>query len=242
MDGQYGGPLWPTCDHMPTYEITGGPVIGKDEHGNHHLIEGPMFTARKINECGNNMMAGSPKVASARTNKLPAALVSGDSSAVNAGSVPGSRGTFLVRASDHSRLFVSASEGLQTRSQQALDGCSDPASRGNCEWELIPSSTRPGAYYLKAAGADLYMHARGGSKVGAKVTLHPCPRSNNHGNCQWYIQPSFTRPGAFYIKVSDAELYLHSHGGTRSGAQQTLHPCPRSNNHANCQWVSKGFR
>lgn len=39
-----------------------------------------------------------------------------------------------------------------------------------------------------------------------------------------------------YLQVADHDLYLHSHGGAHNGAHQTLHPCPKGNNHYNCQW------
>ena len=42
--------------------------------------------------------------------------------------------------------------------------------------------------------------------------------------------------GTYYIKSSDADLYLHSSGGSVSGHNNNLHICPKSNNHPNCQW------
>ena len=42
--------------------------------------------------------------------------------------------------------------------------------------------------------------------------------------------------GTYYIKSSDANLFLHTHGGSRGGYKNTLHHCPKGNNHGNCQW------
>nr|VFK28255.1 MAG: hypothetical protein BECKLPF1236A_GA0070988_106371 [Candidatus Kentron sp. LPFa]VFK36508.1 MAG: hypothetical protein BECKLPF1236C_GA0070990_106261 [Candidatus Kentron sp. LPFa] len=39
--------------------------------------------------------------------------------------------------------------------------------------------------YIRSEGALLYLHASGGSNPGATETLHPCPKKNNHPNCQW---------------------------------------------------------
>lgn len=95
--------------------------------------------------------------------------------------------------------------------------------------------------YLRSAGARLYLHALGGSKRGARETLHACPKRANHPNCQWIFEPSPTRAGAYYVKVSDKPLYLHAHGlyahgGAKPGAVSTLHACPKRADRSNCQW------
>ena len=42
--------------------------------------------------------------------------------------------------------------------------------------------------------------------------------------------------GTYYIKSSDANLFLHTHGGSKGGYKNTLHRCPKGNNYGNCQW------
>lgn len=93
--------------------------------------------------------------------------------------------------------------------------------------------------YLRVSDASLYLHAYGGSTPGAQETLHACPREANHPNCQWVFEPSPTRPGAWYIRVSDQGLYLHASGGSDPGAKETLHACPKDADHPNCQWIAE---
>ena len=67
MAGQYAGYEWPfRCDKMPEYHITGGPGYVKDEDHNFYLTPGTPFTVKKVNGCGNKMMAASPKSATAK--------------------------------------------------------------------------------------------------------------------------------------------------------------------------------
>ena len=40
--------------------------------------------------------------------------------------------------------------------------------------------------------------------------------------------------GYYRLKSSDAELYIHSNGGSRYGNHQTLHTCSRGG--GNCEW------
>ena len=43
----------------------------------------------------------------------------------------------------------------------------------------------------------------------------------------WYIKTAGkTNPG----------LFVHANGGSKNGAAETLHACPRGSNHNNCQW------
>ena len=42
--------------------------------------------------------------------------------------------------------------------------------------------------------------------------------------------------GYYYIRSSDANLYIHTQAGSKNKHKQTLHPCPKGSNHPNCQW------
>ncbi len=151
-------------------------------------------------------------------------------------------------------LYLHASGGSNSGAQETLHPCPKNNDHANCQWLVEASPSRPGAVYLRSAGASLYLHATGGSNPGAKQTLHPCPKGNNHGNCQWIIEggavavapppppppaPTAEVPAGerVYLKVSDQPLYLHAEGGSTEGALQTLHPCPKGNEHPNCQWI-----
>jgi len=57
----------------------------------------------------------------------------------------------------------------------------------------LSSGTIDGTYYIKSSDANLYLHTSGGSRSAYHNTLHPCPKRNNHGNCQWQFQKSTTR-------------------------------------------------
>lgn len=66
MFGQYAGYAWPfQCDKMPEYHISGGPVPVYDEFGEFYIEAGPPLKIEKANTCGNDMMLGSVKSATA---------------------------------------------------------------------------------------------------------------------------------------------------------------------------------
>merc|ERR1719199_1266151 len=67
--------------------------------------------------------------------------------------------------------------------------------------------------------------------------MNACPRSSNFPNCKWIVEASPTRPGMYYIKASDRSTYIHAHGGTHAGNKLTMHPCPKADDVANCQWA-----
>ena len=145
-----------------------------------------------------------------------------------------------IRVSD-ANLYLHANGGSIAGAEQTLHPCPKESNHPNCQWVFEPSGTRSGAYYIKTMGADLYLHADGGSNAGAQETLHSCPKENDHPNCQWTLEPSGTRSGAYYIKTTGANLYLHADGGSNEGAKETLHPCPKENDHGNCQWIIEGW-
>lgn len=143
--------------------------------------------------------------------------------------------SFYLRSSDVN-LFLHAHGGTKNGAQETLHPCPKGNNHPNCQWVLEASGTRRGAYYIRSLGGALYLHAHGGTKNGANLTLHPCPKGNNYPNCQWFIEASKTRDGAFYLRSADGAMYAHSHGGSKSGARNTLHACPKLSNHPNCQW------
>lgn len=140
-----------------------------------------------------------------------------------------------LRVSDQN-LSLHAKGGAAPGARETLHPCPRSRNHPNCQWDLIPSGTRPGAFYLKIQGEELYLHAKGGASPGARMTLHACPKGRNHSNCQWYIEKSRTRPGTVYLRSAGGDLYAHAKGGSRSGAEITLHACPKERNHPNCQW------
>lgn len=70
-------------------------------------------------------------------------------------------------------------------------------------------------------------------------TLHGCNKSSDYPNCQWYLEPSPSRSGAYYFRSAGGNYYLHTAGGTRTGASQTLHSCGKQYNYGHCQWLIK---
>ncbi|MEZ4467795.1 MAG: RICIN domain-containing protein [bacterium] len=122
------------------------------------------------------------------------------------------------------------------REPRTLHPCPFRANHPNCQWILEASPTTPGAYYLRSLGGALYLHAHGGATRGANLTLHACPKNADHPNCQWLFEPSPSRQGAFYLRSKGGALYAHIQGGSSVGARGTLHPCPKSSDHPNCQW------
>jgi len=144
-----------------------------------------------------------------------------------------------IKVSDQN-LYLHASGGSNPGAEQTLHSCPKGNNHPNCQWVFEPSPTRKDAYYIKISDQNLYLHASGGSNSGAQQTLHPCPKNNDHANCQWFVEASPSRPGAIYLRSAGASLYLHASGGSNPGAKQTLHPCPKGNNHGNCQWIIEG--
>ncbi|MEZ4467796.1 MAG: RICIN domain-containing protein [bacterium] len=140
-----------------------------------------------------------------------------------------------LRASD-APLYLHAHGGTSVGAQETLHACPKESFHPNCQWVLEPSPTTSGAYYVRSVGGPLYLHAHGGTNNGANLTLHACPKNADHPNCQWFFEPSPTRLGTFYLRSKGGDLYAHSHGGSSAGARNTLHACPRGNDHPNCQW------
>ncbi|MCB9549983.1 MAG: RICIN domain-containing protein [Myxococcales bacterium] len=140
-----------------------------------------------------------------------------------------------LRASD-APLYLHAHGGTSVGAQETLHACPKDSFHPNCQWVLEPSPTTSGAFYVRSLGGPLYLHAHGGTNNGANLTLHACPKNADHPNCQWFFEPSPTRLGTFYLRSKGGDLYAHSHGGSSAGARNTLHACPRGNDHPNCQW------
>merc|ERR1719394_1496548 len=67
--------------------------------------------------------------------------------------------------------------------------------------------------------------------------MHPCPKNENYANCQWVFEPSTKRKGVYYIKSAQQDLYIHANGGAHEGNALIVHPCPRDQYDANCQWL-----
>merc|ERR1712156_216194 len=105
----------------------------------------------------------------------------------------------------------------------------------------MPSTTRPNVFYLKVSNKNLFMQALGGPVFGAKTQLRKCVMEKDMDRCQWEIQNSPTRPGMVYIKSAGAELFLMAKKRSRVGAEIILHPCPRSEDIPNCQWMIEGY-
>ena len=129
------------------------------------------------------------------------------------------------------------STGSNEGATETLHPCPKGSNLPNCQWSFEPSPTRSGAFYIKTKGANKYMHVWMGNHNGHKMTLNSCPKGNNHANCQWYLEQSPTRSGMYYIRSAATSLYLHSSGGTHTGATQTLDSCPKGNNYSHCQWA-----
>lgn len=90
LPGQYAGYEWPfRCNEMPEYHFTGGPEVVYDEDGEIYLTDSNTpFTVTKVNDCGNDMMQGSPKSGNADkpvADFLAAANASADNAVASAG-------------------------------------------------------------------------------------------------------------------------------------------------------------
>ena len=141
-----------------------------------------------------------------------------------------------IKSSD-ANLYVHANGGSNEGATETLHPCPKGSNHPNCQWSFEPSPTRSGAFYIKTKGANKYMHVWMGNHNGHKITLNSCPKGNNQANCQWYLEQSPTRSGMYYIRSAATSLYLHSSGGTHTGATQTLDSCPKGNNYSHCQWA-----
>ena len=159
-------------------------------------------------------------------------------SALGAPDVPLGKAVY-IKVSDQG-LYLHANGGSKPGAEQTLHPCPKGNNHPNCQWVFEPSPTRAGAYYVKVSDQGLYLHAHGGASSGAQETLHPCPKGNDHANCQWFVEASPSRPGAIYLRAADSALYLHANGGSNPGAKETLHPCPKGSDHPNCQWIIEG--
>lgn len=132
-------------------------------------------------------------------------------------------------------LYLHSYGGSKSGAHGTLHTCKKIRNYPNCQW-TFQASDRNGVWYVKASDKELFLHAHGGARNGAKETLHTCTVTRDYPNCQWVIEESPTRSGHVYIKSRDANLYLHAHGGSKSGNKITLHSCTKSRDYPNCQW------
>jgi len=113
-------------------------------------------------------------------------------------------------------------------------------STSSCEKAAHPcmkgALTPQGRRYIKVSDQPLYLHSHGGSRINFHQSLWTCPKANNYGNCQWVFEKSRHNGNFHYIKISDANLYMHAWGGSNKGTHATLHPCDPWTNYAHCQW------
>lgn len=140
-----------------------------------------------------------------------------------------------LRAADNG-LAIQATGGVRYGATEALADCPPGADAPHCQWVFEPSPTRPGAFYIRTRDTDLYLHSHGGPIPGAHHTLHRCERERNHIDCQWYLERSLTRPGAFYVRSAGANLYLKTDGGSHAGHLQRLGACSKDEDPGDCQW------
>merc|ERR1712190_542094 len=67
------------------------------------------------------------------------------------------------------------------------------------------------------------------------VSASSCGKTNDP--CRPLASGEHVTPlGYQYIRVSDADLYLHAVGGPWQGARQALWTCSKAKNYGNCQW------
>lgn len=131
---------------------------------------------------------------------------------------------FYMKAFDRN-TYVHVRGGTRVGNSLTMHSCPKHRDLGNCQWQLEPSSTRSGLYYIKASDQNTYIHASGGTSFGRPLTMHACPKDRDHPNCQWKLEPSTLRPGVYFIKASDRNTYIHVSGGTGVGNRLTMHTC-----------------
>jgi len=133
-------------------------------------------------------------------------------------------------------LYMHMSGGSWDGAKQTLYTCPKANNFPNCKWLIQESPTWPGYFYIKASDDDLYMQASGGSEDGGLTKLNQCDKAKDLWYCQWKFEPSPTREGHVYIKVSDKNLYLKAQGGPNYAAPEILRPCPKDEDDPSCQW------
>lgn len=72
-------------------------------------------------------------------------------------------------------------------SYATLRTCDFAADRAHFQFQVERSSSRLGQVYIQAADSGLYLHAPDGNTAGSRLTLHACPKGNDHANCQWSL-------------------------------------------------------
>eukprot|EP01065_Artemidia_motanka_P053294 TRINITY_DN9859_c0_g4_i1.p1 TRINITY_DN9859_c0_g4~~TRINITY_DN9859_c0_g4_i1.p1 ORF type:complete len:7374 (+),score=1813.89 TRINITY_DN9859_c0_g4_i1:1778-22123(+) len=90
-----------------------------------------------------------------------------------------------------------------------------------------PDST----YAIRAADAAQYIQTLGGSNFGAFASLAGCGTTNALTGCRWTMTASTSRAGHYFIKVSDANLYLKNVAGIAK-----MGTCNTAQDVADCQW------
>merc|ERR1712038_2034563 len=95
-------------------------------------------------------------------------------------------GMYYIKASDR-ETYIHANGGSAAGNALTMHACPKDRDHGNCQWQMVASTTRTGMYYIKASDRETYIHANGGSAAGNALTMYACPKDRDHGNCQWLL-------------------------------------------------------
>lgn len=120
--------------------------------------------------------------------------------------------------------------------QAVIKSCDTSGSDANCQWVFELSATRPYAYYIKHVASGKYLHAHGGLHNDANLTLHACTKTNDHPNCQWWIQEDLNNPGTVAIVGVNQGVSVHAAGGNEADNKVTAHICGNGGRVENCRW------
>jgi len=152
-----------------------------------------------------------------KTNALTNALVE-----VMASDIGCQDQKFLIKVAG-ADLYLHAWGGAREKANIVLHGVRDYAMKWagvNSGFTLIPYK---GRLLIKVAGANLYLHAWGGTKEKTSIVLH----GDKDYAMKWKeINSGFeleSHQGRYLIKVVGANLYLHAWGGAKEKTNIVLH-------------------
>jgi hypothetical protein len=145
------------------------------------------------------------------------------------------RGHMSMRAGVLSCPLATMTKSLKMHTCQTADNQLD------CQWSFEPSPWREGAYYIRTSNGATYIEATWGAGTGKPLSTRTCPKEKDLPNCQWVLEQSASRKGAYYIRAAEGATYIQGNaGGTGTSismAMLTMQLCSKANNYASCQWM-----
>lgn len=144
----------------------------------------------------------------------------------------------FLKTSLNRPLYARTDDAPAANITSSLARCSVTSDDPLCKWKFVKSPHNPSLWMIQSPDPNLFLSSRV-SSFGEPQILQTC--ATNIPSCQWSLKPSLTREGSFYIKASDADLYVQAQGADPTapdiGSALALGNCEPELNYTSCQWM-----